>query len=307
MPQALGRAGARLRPHSTATSAAARWRTSTTPIRPTPSASATSRSRRSRTASPRSSRWPCRRRCRSKGCSRSATPRRASRAMREAVGDGIDIMVDCHARPSPRMGMLFAKALEPYGLYLLEEPCWPETMDDIALIQRAVTTPIATGERLVGHARVSRTAGEARRQRHSARHHALRRLERSPAHRRAWPRRIAWRWRRTIRRARSAPRRRWSSASPRRRYIICETVHRDVPWRQDVVSEGFTVENEGPHRPARTRGRAWASRSTRRRCRSTRSSRRCCSGRFTRTAAWGIGERGKHAARGIGASPSAGC
>jgi len=36
------------------------------------------------------------------------------RAMREAVGDNIDIMVDCHARPSPRMGMMFAKALEPY-------------------------------------------------------------------------------------------------------------------------------------------------------------------------------------------------
>ncbi len=25
-------------------------------------------------------------------------------------------------------------------------------------------------------------------------------------------------------------------------YIICEQVHADVPWRQDVVSEGFTVE-----------------------------------------------------------------
>ena len=45
-------------------------------------------------------------------------------AMREAVGDDIDIMVDCHARPSPAMGMQFAKALDPYGLYFLEEPCW---------------------------------------------------------------------------------------------------------------------------------------------------------------------------------------
>jgi galactonate dehydratase len=33
-------------------------------------------------------------------------------AMREAVGDGVDIMVDCHARPSPRMGLRFAKAFE---------------------------------------------------------------------------------------------------------------------------------------------------------------------------------------------------
>ncbi len=28
-------------------------------------------------------------------------------------------------------------------------------------------------------------------------------------------------------------------------YIICETVHADVPWRQDVVQEGFTVEPKG--------------------------------------------------------------
>ena len=40
-------------------------------------------------------------------------------AMREAVGDSVDIMVDCHARPSPAMGMQFAKVLEPFGLYFL--------------------------------------------------------------------------------------------------------------------------------------------------------------------------------------------
>ncbi len=73
-------------------------------------------------------------------------------AMRDAVGDEIDIMVDCHARPSPRMGHLFAAALEQFGLYWFEEPCWPERVDDIAAIQRAVRTPIATGERLVGAA-----------------------------------------------------------------------------------------------------------------------------------------------------------
>ena len=69
-------------------------------------------------------------------------------AMRDAVGETIDIMVDCHARPSPAMGMKFAQALEPYGLYFLEEPCWPESLDGLAAINRATTTPIATGERL---------------------------------------------------------------------------------------------------------------------------------------------------------------
>src|SRR4029078_9966771 len=69
-------------------------------------------------------------------------------AMREAVGESIDIMVDCHARPSPAMGLKFAHALEPYGLYFLEEPCWPESVEGLAAINAAVSTPIATGERV---------------------------------------------------------------------------------------------------------------------------------------------------------------
>ena len=31
-------------------------------------------------------------------------------------------------------------------------------------------------------------------------------------------------------------------------YIICETVHSDVPWRQDVVERRFHRRDEGPHR-----------------------------------------------------------
>src|SRR5436190_6365968 len=77
---------------------------------------------------------------------RAAT--QAVAAMREAVGPEIDIMVDCHARPSPAMGMQFAKALEPFGLYFFEEPCWPESVEGLAAINAAVSTPIATGERV---------------------------------------------------------------------------------------------------------------------------------------------------------------
>ena len=68
--------------------------------------------------------------------------------MREAVGPSIDIMVDCHARPSPAMGMQFAKVLEPFRLFFLEEPCWPESVESLARINASVSTPIATGERL---------------------------------------------------------------------------------------------------------------------------------------------------------------
>ena len=99
-------------------------------------------------------------------------------AMRDAVGEEIDIMVDCHARPSPRMGHLFAAALEPFDLYWFEEPCWPERLDDIAAIQRSVRTPIATGERLVGAGPFNELLDEGRLQRDPAGHHPLRRPHR---------------------------------------------------------------------------------------------------------------------------------
>ncbi|MBI4661917.1 MAG: galactonate dehydratase [Verrucomicrobia bacterium] len=166
------------------------------------------------------------------------------RAMREAVGDGIDIMVDCHARPSPRMGLLFAKALEPYHLYWFEEPCWPEVMDDIALIQRAVKTPIATGERLVGiHAfrelleqraasviqpDITHCGGFSEARRIAAMAEAYR-VAMAP-HNPQGP-------------VSTAASLEFGFATPS--YIICETVHADVPWRQDVVREGFTLEKSG--------------------------------------------------------------
>jgi galactonate dehydratase len=166
------------------------------------------------------------------------------KSMREAVGNDIDIMVDCHARPSPRMGMQFAKALEPYGLYFFEEPCWPESIDDIALIQRAVSTPIASGERLVTiHAfrelfekravsviqpDITHCGGLSEVRRIAAMAEAYR-ISIAP-HNPQGP-------------VSTAASIEFGFATPG--YIICESVHNDVPWRADVVSEGFTVEKKG--------------------------------------------------------------
>jgi galactonate dehydratase len=166
------------------------------------------------------------------------------RAMREAVGEGIDIMVDCHARPSPRMGLLFAKALEPYGLYWFEEPCWPEVVEDIALIQRAVSTPIATGERLVSQYAVreylekracsvmqtdiTHVGGLSESRRIAAMCEAYR-VALAP-HNPQGP-------------VSTAASLEFGFATPS--YIICEAVHQDVPWREDIVSEGFVVEEKG--------------------------------------------------------------
>jgi galactonate dehydratase len=166
------------------------------------------------------------------------------KAMRDAVGDEIDIMVDCHARPSPRMGLRFAHALEQFGLYFFEEPCWPETIDDIAAVQRAVTTPIATGERLVTqHAfrevlekracsvlqpDITHCGGLSEARRIAAMAEAYR-VALAP-HNPQGP-------------VSTAASLEFGFATPS--YIICEAVHLDVPWRSDIVSEGFTVQPKG--------------------------------------------------------------
>jgi len=164
-------------------------------------------------------------------------------AMREAVGDDIDIMVDCHARPSPRMGMQFAKALEPYGLYFFEEPCWPETLDDIALIQRAVSTPIATGERLISQ-HAFRELLEKRAcsvlQPDITHCGGLSEVRRIAAMAEAY--RVALAPHNPQGPVSTAASLELGFATPS--YAICESVHLDVPWRNEVVTESFVVEEK---------------------------------------------------------------
>ncbi len=83
----------------------------------------------------------------------SVTLQRAAetvRAMREAVGDDFDIMLDLHARCTPAAAIQFGRLLEPYNIFWYEEPCWPEHVDALVEVSRALRFPIATGERLVG-------------------------------------------------------------------------------------------------------------------------------------------------------------
>jgi galactonate dehydratase len=72
------------------------------------------------------------------------------RAVREAVGDEIDLMVDLHARTWPAMALRYCEAFEPYGLLFFEEPCPTEDVEATAQVTRASKIPVATGERLVG-------------------------------------------------------------------------------------------------------------------------------------------------------------
>lgn len=168
----------------------------------------------------------------------------AVESMREAVGDDIDIMVDCHARPSPAMGLKFGQALEPYGLYFFEEPCWPESVDGLAMINSSLETPVATGERVTDLAAFeelfARRACEICQLdiTHCGGLTAARRIAAlADAHR--------------IALAPHNPQGPVSTAASlefgftQPGYLICETVHADVPWRSDVVQEGYTVVPEG--------------------------------------------------------------
>ena len=69
-------------------------------------------------------------------------------AVREAVGPDIDILLDFHGRLTPAAAIQYGKAFEPYQPMFLEEPSQAENPAAMAPIAHALTTPIATGERL---------------------------------------------------------------------------------------------------------------------------------------------------------------
>ena len=70
------------------------------------------------------------------------------RAVRQALGDEVDILLDLHGRLTPQMAIQYGKCFEPYNPLFLEEPCQAENPGAMAQITRALKTPIATGERL---------------------------------------------------------------------------------------------------------------------------------------------------------------
>lgn len=70
-------------------------------------------------------------------------------AIRDAVGDDVDVMVDLHGRTTPAMAIEYGQALAPFRPYFFEEPCPPENVKGMVEVARALPgIPIATGERL---------------------------------------------------------------------------------------------------------------------------------------------------------------
>jgi galactonate dehydratase len=71
-------------------------------------------------------------------------------AIREAVGNDVDLMVDLHGPPwlPPKDAIALGRALEPYHLLFMEDPVAPENIEGMARVADAVAIPIAAGERL---------------------------------------------------------------------------------------------------------------------------------------------------------------
>ena len=68
-------------------------------------------------------------------------------AIRQAVGDDIDIILECHGRYDPEWAIELAKRAEPYHPFVIEDPVRHENPQALAQVRAATTLPLATGER----------------------------------------------------------------------------------------------------------------------------------------------------------------
>jgi galactonate dehydratase len=70
------------------------------------------------------------------------------KAVRDRVGDKIDLMLDCHGRCILEEALGLVQKLEKYDVRWLEEPFFAENMDALSELRKKSKIPIATGERL---------------------------------------------------------------------------------------------------------------------------------------------------------------
>jgi galactonate dehydratase len=73
---------------------------------------------------------------------------KVTRAVRDAVGPNVDILLDIHRRLAPMHAIELADALAELEPYWLEEPCQAENVEALAEVRQASRIPIVTGEAL---------------------------------------------------------------------------------------------------------------------------------------------------------------
>lgn len=69
------------------------------------------------------------------------------RAVREAVGPDVDLLIEGHGRFSAGQALDVARELEPFDPTWFEEPCPPDSFNSLREVAAKSPVPIATGER----------------------------------------------------------------------------------------------------------------------------------------------------------------
>ena len=69
-------------------------------------------------------------------------------AVRNAVGDEIDIMVEIHRRLSPSSATKIAKSIEKYNPFWFEEPVLAKNIKALEMVKKSISIPVVTGEEL---------------------------------------------------------------------------------------------------------------------------------------------------------------
>jgi galactonate dehydratase len=68
-------------------------------------------------------------------------------AVREAVGDGVDLSIELGRRLSPTEAIIYSAELEPFRPIYYEDPCVPDSIQACAEVARAIRLPVSSGER----------------------------------------------------------------------------------------------------------------------------------------------------------------
>jgi len=75
------------------------------------------------------------------------------KAIRDAVGNEIDLMIEAHGRFNTRTAIKIAKEIERYDPFWLEEPVPEEDIVSMSEVRKASGIPIAAGERIISRNR----------------------------------------------------------------------------------------------------------------------------------------------------------
>jgi galactonate dehydratase len=169
-------------------------------------------------------------------------------AVRAAVGDGVEIMVDLHGRTTPAGALTYGRAFAEYNPWFFEEPCQPGNVAAMADVARRLPFPVATGERLIAiqefrdHLAARACAVLQPDVCHVGGPTALKKIA---ALAESWHVPLAPH--NPLGPIATAVNQHLGFSTPN--FLVQEVMRSDVPWRDDVIEGGLPIENGYVHLP----------------------------------------------------------